>query len=191
MNQSEIDSLLKETLTDSRLSQSEKKGLIEWLTAHVGDENQRAFVRSRMFALARTELGEHPEAIAVLGWLEDVLKLVNRSAPGESPKAAFEESQAFFSPGGGPLREIQQQFSLAKQSADMCVFTITDDRITSAILTAHKRGVKLRIITDNEKAHDAGSDIERLAASGVAVRVDRTPFHMHHKYALLDRKSVV
>src|SRR5262245_40879387 len=185
MNQSEIDSLLKETLTDSRLSQSEKKGLIEWLTAHVGDEHQRAF------ALSRTELGEHPEAIAVLGWLEDVLKLVNRSAPGESPKAAFEESQAFFSPGGGPLREIQQQFSLAKQSADMCVFTITDDRITSAILTAHKRGVKLRIITDNEKAHDAGSDIERLAASGVAVRVDRTPFHMHHKYALFDGRTLV
>ena len=54
-----------------------------------------------------------------------------------------------------------------------------------------KRVDALRIITDNEKAFDAGSDIERIEAAGIAVRVDRTPYHMHHKYALFDGRRLL
>jgi phosphatidylserine/phosphatidylglycerophosphate/cardiolipin synthase-like enzyme len=66
------------------------------------------------------------------------------------------------------------------------VFTITDDRITAAILEAHRRQIGLRIVTDNEKALDPGSDVERLRQAGVPLRIDRTPCHMHHKFALFD-----
>ena len=79
----------------------------------------------------------------------------------------------------------------ARNTADLCVFTITDDRISSSILAAHARGVRVRIITDNDKAHDLGSDIERLAAAGIAVRIDRTPFHMHHKFAIIDGRRLL
>ena len=34
---------------------------------------------------------------------------------------------------------------------DICVFTITCDEITAAVLGAHKRGVRVRIITDNDQ----------------------------------------
>ena len=78
-----------------------------------------------------------------------------------------------------------------RRSADLCVFTITDDRITRALLDCHRRGLKLRLITDNDKAFDLGSDIERIAAAGVAVKVDRTPFHMHHKFAIFDGGAVL
>ena len=44
----------------------------------------------------------------------------------------------------------------------------------------------MRVVTDNDKAADLGSDVAELAAAGVPVRVDRTPFHMHHKFALFD-----
>ncbi len=49
-----------------------------------------------------------------------------------------------------------------------------------------RRGLAVRIITDNEKAEDEGSDIDWLRESGIPVRVDRTQYHMHHKFAVFD-----
>lgn len=100
-------------------------------------------------------------------------------------------TQVFFSPGPDCLRHIVNRFLAARRSVDICVFTITDDRITRAILDAHRRGVAVRILTDNDKAYDAGSDIERLEAAGIAVKVDRTPYHMHHKFAIFDGTRLV
>jgi mitochondrial cardiolipin hydrolase len=51
--------------------------------------------------------------------------------------------------------------------------------------------VPVRIITDNEKLLDQGSDIERFAKVGIPIRIDRTEAHMHHKFALIDGKFVV
>ena len=79
----------------------------------------------------------------------------------------------------------------AKKTLDICVFTITDDRITRAILNAHGRGRRIRVIADDDKATDLGSDIDQLAAAGIAVRVDRSPAHMHHKFALADGATLL
>jgi phosphatidylserine/phosphatidylglycerophosphate/cardiolipin synthase-like enzyme len=51
--------------------------------------------------------------------------------------------------------------------------------------------VKLRVLTDNDKAFDRGSDIEEIGRAGVPVKVDRTPFHMHHKFAIFDRTRLI
>jgi mitochondrial cardiolipin hydrolase len=79
----------------------------------------------------------------------------------------------------------------ARVSLDICVFTITDDRITDRIREAAKRGVRIRIITDDEKAGDDGSDVYRLAAAGLAVREDFSADHMHHKFAVVDGRQVI
>ena len=42
------------------------------------------------------------------------------------------------------------------------------------------------MVSDDDKQHDSGSDIARLRAGGVAVRLDDSPYHMHHKFALVD-----
>jgi len=99
--------------------------------------------------------------------------------------------EAWFSPHDDCPGRIMNLFAEARSSADVCVFTITDDRISDALLAAHARGVRIRIISDNDKAHDCGSDIERFAAAGVAVRVDLTPFHMHHKFAIFDDRRLL
>jgi phosphatidylserine/phosphatidylglycerophosphate/cardiolipin synthase-like enzyme len=76
-------------------------------------------------------------------------------------------------------------------SIDICVFTITDNRIADAIRTAHRDGVRLRIMSDNEKSLDLGSDVAQLAAGGVPVRIDTSPYHMHHKFAIFDAKTLL
>jgi cardiolipin hydrolase len=49
-----------------------------------------------------------------------------------------------------PCRLLQFLGS-ARTSLDVCVFTITCDEIAGALLEAHKRGVRVRIISDNEQ----------------------------------------
>ena len=42
------------------------------------------------------------------------------------------------------------------------------------------------MVSDNEKAYDPGSDTLRFARAGVPVKIDDSPYHMHHKFALFD-----
>lgn len=96
-------------------------------------------------------------------------------------------SKAFFSPGTTCVQEIVRQFQQARRSADVCVFTITDDRITRAIIQAHERGIAVRVLTDDEKSHDLGSDIQRLRDAGIVCKMDiGNEAHMHHKFAIFD-----
>jgi phosphatidylserine/phosphatidylglycerophosphate/cardiolipin synthase-like enzyme len=122
---------------------------------------------------------------AALEWLEDLMKLL---APDGGEGHATE---VHFSPGEDCARSIIARFNTCRRSADVCVFTITDDRIAGAMCEAHRRGISIRVVTDDEKANDLGSDAVRLAGAGIPVRVDDSPFHMHHKFAVFDRELVI
>lgn len=74
---------------------------------------------------------------------------------------------------------------------DICVFTITYNKIANAIMSEFRDGVKVRIITDNDKTNDLGSDIYRMATAGVPVKMDKTDAHMHHKFAVIDGKLLI
>lgn len=175
----DIDPVLIKTLSDRRLSGSEREALRQVLDNLHADTPTLAFYRHRAFELARAETTD-PQ---VLDWLEDVLKLLQ--APVAAPTSTM-ISEACFSPGHPCADRIAGLFARARRTVDACVFTITDDRIASAMLEAHRRGIALRVITDNDKALDLGSDIERLRAAGIRVRIDRTAYHMHHKFAVFD-----
>ncbi len=49
----------------------------------------------------------------------------------------------------------------------------------------------IRIITDDDKAGDLGSDVDRLASLGIETRQDRTDRHMHHKFAIFDQSTLL
>jgi phosphatidylserine/phosphatidylglycerophosphate/cardiolipin synthase-like enzyme len=51
--------------------------------------------------------------------------------------------------------------------------------------------VSLRIVTDNDKAEDPGSDIQRLQSAGIPIRVDHSSDHMHHKFAVFDAACLI
>lgn len=181
MNPPDIDRLLAATLADQRLTGGEKTALADALGLADLDDAKRAFVRHRAFALARAESAS-PDAVTAIDWLEDVVKLL---AP--APVAPLAPTaDAFFTPGDDCVGAIAGAIRRLKQFADVCVFTITDDRICEPLLDAHRRGVQLRILTDDEKSHELGSDVYRLLSAGVPLRMDRSPYHMHHKFAIFD-----
>jgi phosphatidylserine/phosphatidylglycerophosphate/cardiolipin synthase-like enzyme len=187
MDVSELDRFLNDAIADRSLQSAERKALIEWIAHNAADEQSRAFARSRAFEAART--AATLESLPIIEWLEDVVRVLCRSPQSDS---SGESAHAYFSPGTTCIQEVIRQFDIARQTCDVCVFTITDDRITKAIIRAHQRGVNLRIITDDEKSHDLGSDIEQLKAVGIPCKMDiGQPAHMHHKFALFDGKRLM
>ncbi len=100
-------------------------------------------------------------------------------------------NRAYFSPGNDCQQAIIDNITAALSSIKICVFTISDDRITDALLRAFHKGVQVQLLTDNKKLYDKGSDIKQLAAEGVTVRIDRTDNHMHHKFAIFDNDALL
>lgn len=186
MTLQELDAWLLSTLEDRRLSRSERQTLGAEI-AELGPSVDREWLRHRAFEIARNAISS-PEDLPVLEWLEDVVKTIrDETAPG--PKSVV--SEAYFSPGEDCLNAIMRLLGRARKSADICVFTITDDRLADAILDCHRRKVKVRIITDDNKAWDLGSDVEKCERAGIPLRVDRSPFHMHHKFAIVDGETLL
>ena len=177
----EVEDWLSRTLADRHLSRAERQALRASL-ASPDFAAGRDTVRRRAFELAREALA-NPEDRTVLEWLEDVDKVLRG---GDEPAAKPSLAEVYFSPGEDCPRVIARLLGGARRTVEVCVFTITDDRLAGAVLEAHRRGVAVRVITDDDKAGDLGSDVDRLGRAGIAVRVDRSPYHMHHKFAIFD-----
>jgi len=185
MDHQEIDTILRQTLEDRRLSRTEKRALKDVFSQLPLDRESRAHVRSRLFQVAG-EVLTGAEAAATLDWAKDIINVLH-----DKPEPGGTVARAYFSPGDECRHAITGLLSDARASVDICVFTITDDRLTRAIVDAHRRGIKVRIVSDNDKAEDRGSDVDRLESTGVPLRVDRSEHHMHHKYAIFDGRILV
>ena len=96
-----------------------------------------------------------------------------------------------FSPGEDCLNDIIDQIQSANKYLDICVFTISDNRISDELIKAYEKGIDIRIISDNEKMNDDGSDIRNLVDAGLKVKIDHSPNHMHHKYMIVDEIRVL
>lgn len=175
---------LETTFADRLLDPAEKQALSQ--LAQTLSRDDLRFLRNRAFDLARTPIAEGgAEAMPSFRWLEQVIRALDTGG------GADEAAAAYFSPGQDCRRAILDQLTRCRRTLDVCVFTISDDRLAEALLAVHRRGIAVRVLTDNDKTEDEGNDIDRLAAAGIAVREDRSAWHMHHKFALVDGHTLV
>lgn len=188
MQANNIDDVLAKTLEDRRLTGGEKSTLTRFLEDLQADEQKLGYCRHRAFEIARAAVAD-PDSARVLEWLEDVIKLTVPKAAGKAE--AKHLAEAVFGPGDACPSRIIYHLNRARRKVDVCVFTVTDDRVSNALIAAHRRKVAVRIVTDNEKALDLGSDVPRFQAAGVPLKVDDTPYHMHHKFAVFDEEAVL
>jgi hypothetical protein len=72
--------------------------------------------------------------------------------------------ETYFFPSQDNERYLVNMLRTCKKSLDIAIFTLTNDKIFSAIEEVFKRKVKIRIITDDECCKHIGSDIFKLAA---------------------------
>jgi len=92
-----------------------------------------------------------------------------------------------------PLNEekVVSMLRTCKNTLDIAIFSLTLDSITEAILEAFQRGIKVRVIADDECAKNKGSNIKLVASVGIPTKTDNAIYHMHHKFAVIDNSVVV
>lgn len=150
-------------------------GIVDKLNAL--DRVERGALKSRLFTEAK-RLCVGGDEFRAIRWLETTFEQIERYS--------FRLHDVLFSPGQDIPENIAFYMSQAKKSIDLCVFTISDDVLSDCLKGLHERGVKVRIITDNNKMSDSGSQVKELARCGIDVKVDNSRYHMHNKFGIID-----
>ncbi len=171
--------LFEKTFEDRKLSKAERQALNQVLSEQNLSSENRSFLRNRIFNFAKQHLISY-SSLEVLDWLEKANKIIaNQADVAPAP-------EVYFSPGPDCQRALLRYLGQCKKEMLICVFTISDDKIAELILKAHQQNIRIRIITDDDKTFDRGSDIKRLHQAGISVKMDNSPNHMHHKFAIID-----
>lgn len=182
----EIINYLKSSIADEVFSKGEKKIFKSIIGEKMLSPHDLNVLRSKIYDIANEHVNPTNYQF-ILEWVKVATSAIENPALIQSDIL----TQAFFSPGDTCRNVIIQQIERATKQLNICVFTISDDTITKSLLTAHKKGIRIKVITDNDKSLDEGSDIEEIARIGIDVRMDRTSNHMHHKFMVVDQQSLI
>jgi phosphatidylserine/phosphatidylglycerophosphate/cardiolipin synthase-like enzyme len=176
--------LFKNSLEDAVFSRTEKRDIKHLLKKKNYRPQELELLRHEIFNLAKEHEGKL-SGKELVEWVEGAIKA---TIPKEK-KDSY--SEGYFSPGISVKSVIISHLRKANVSLRICVFTISDDEIAEEIIAAHRRGVRVKIVTDDVKVYDKGSDIAYFVKNGLKVKTDSTEYHMHHKFFVVDRKILL
>ena len=180
----EVIQKIRLTIEDNAFTSSEKRALKQLIREKMFSKRDMDFLRSQIFNVAREKQDELSKD-SLLSWIEEANKLTLISQEPINTVAAY------FSPGTACKSAIITQLRGANSSIKICVFTISDNDISNEIISAHQRGVGIKILTDNDKSFDRGSDIKWISQNGVNIKIDTTEYHMHHKFCIIDKETLL
>lgn len=106
------------------------------------------------------------------------------------PPSAPVSIGAFFTPGTECEDRIIAELGRAT-AIDIAVYSITNPKIANAIIAAHRRGARVRIVTDRTMTGHKSSMIDELVAAGIPVRTNRRYKIEHNKFAVFDNMRMV
>lgn len=113
-------------------------------------------------------------------------------------KGLFEENEKIArNDPENPDKIFVKLINEAKKSIDIAIFDIEEPNSCQSIIDAHKRGVKVRIVTDSDNLNEKKRPsqprkvIEDFKLAGIPVVDDRRNAFMHHKFVVIDDEIVV
>ncbi len=101
--------------------------------------------------------------------------------------------QVYFSPDGGCTQAVVGAIAGARQEVLVQAYEMTSPQIKSALLAAHRRGVRVNAIFDPEAVKESTSMVGELSAGGIPVFIDsfHRPGIAHNKVMVIDRAVVI
>jgi mitochondrial cardiolipin hydrolase len=181
----EIEKIIEETFAKKIFDKKSKKILktqAEILNLEHDDLN---FLIKKAFELFKEGI-KIDATFFLVDWLQEIINTIN-----DLKSKVYTVTDIKFSPVNDCTSSIINFIKSAKNSLFICVFTISDNEISKEIIAKYKEGVDVKIISDNEKQYDKGSDIQEFSDAGIKVKVDETRHHMHHKFAIADQKQLL
>lgn len=100
-------------------------------------------------------------------------------------------AEVFFTPSTHCEDHIISEITNATKSIDIAVYSINNDKVVNAIIAAHKKGTKIRILTDHTQASVKGSKILELVTAGLDLKLNSKNKIMHNKFAIFDEKDAI
>lgn len=142
------------------------------------DYNDRQQLRERLLKDS-LQIESKEEAIK---WLKGCFEAID--------KYQFRIHQVLFSPGTQISDTLIELLQNARKSVKLCVFSITDNTLAYEVIKCHRRGLDVKVITDDMKTFDKGSEIHSMSKRGIDIKIDHSQYHMHNKFGVIDDRIV-
>ncbi len=137
----------------------------------------------------------------IASWYEKEFNLMYESNLYHTDKPEYKDSKTYkngdiisvyFSPAEDLFNEtIIRKINESKKNINISIFFLTHKGVTEALMDAHNRGVKIRIIIDATGASNEYSKHQILRSVGIEVKVENFGGKMHAKAASFDNKHLI
>jgi len=97
----------------------------------------------------------------------------------------------YFSPHGGCTDAVVKKLDAAKESVLVQAYTFTSAPIAKALMDAHKRGVKVRVICDKSQWTEKYSSATFFQNAGIPTFIDDKHAIAHNKVMVIDGRIVI
>jgi phosphatidylserine/phosphatidylglycerophosphate/cardiolipin synthase-like enzyme len=89
---------------------------------------------------------------------------------------------------GGIDESLAAAIDQARISIDMAIYDLNLWSVRDALISAHRRGVQVRVVSDSDNMDE--QEIQELIEAGIQVLGDRRESLMHDKFVIIDRLEV-
>lgn len=97
-------------------------------------------------------------------------------------------TEVYFSPGGRCESRLVKMIDGSKKTLDIIVYAINNPRIVDALIRAHKRKVKIQILTDRLQAFNNSSRALDLYLEDLDIKIHSKYKIEHNKFGIADNK---
>lgn len=140
-----------------------------------------------LFEITEKHIATDEDKLA-LTWCRNMMKTYIKEFAAPRPRC----KEAIFFPSHESVQRLIWYMDSSKTDMVICVFTITNNELRDAVLRAHSRGVKVRVISDDECMKQEGSDVQYFSNAGLEVMIDTDPAaHMHNKFLVIDHSVLI
>lgn len=127
--------------------------------------------------------------ILVLLWIS--ILVVGGSLGCLSKKQNYPAIQTCFTPNEQCTEFVQEALATAQHTILVQSYIFTSSIIADALITAHERGIKVKILVDSSQSIAKGSKLQLLIAKGIPVFIDKVPGAAHNKVMIIDDTQVL
>jgi len=97
----------------------------------------------------------------------------------------------YFSSHGGCADAILKELNKAKSSILVQAYSFTSPLIVKALVTAHKRGVKVEVIVDKSQRTKKYSPADFMSNQGIPTRINAVNTVAHNRVMIIDGKTLI
>ena len=134
----------------------------------------------------------------IIGMEDPIQQMLFNTVPTAAPKVfSHTNANAYFAPDDNLEDILCQYIAREHEAIDIAVYSFTNKRIAQALIDAHKRGVTIRIVTDQYGIRDRFSKLQLLQENNIPIFVYDPMYRgksaatlndaMHNKFLILKK----